>query len=74
MTVSDDLTGANVTCAGPLAPGATCVLTTDYTVTAADVTKRQITISVQVIVTRRAQLTTRGGPAGSPSLAVDHLC
>jgi hypothetical protein len=33
VTVSDDLTGANPV--GPLAP-ATCVLTTDHTVTAAD--------------------------------------
>jgi hypothetical protein len=63
VTVSDDLTGANVTCAGPLAPGATCVLTTDYTVTAADVTAGQITNLGTGDSDQRGPVDDPGGPA-----------
>jgi hypothetical protein len=73
-TVSDDLTGANIGLYWSFGTRATCVLTTDYTVTAADVTAGQIT-------TRGTGDSDQTGPVddeevllGSPSLADDQVC
>ena len=73
IVVSDNLTGASITCAGPVVPNGTCVLTTTYTVQDTDVGTTIANIGTANSYQTGPVTEPENVPVPSPSLIIDKV-